>query len=116
MISTSHMEVGICIRREGLTLRRYHAALDYHNAPLFLAQAIPQLTKRITNQTHKAPNTPNAGKLVPFAGYSMPIQYKDSIMDSTTWCRQHASLFDVSHMCGLTLKASGWGDWQHADC
>jgi hypothetical protein len=42
--------------------------------------------------------------MVPFAGWAMPIQYKDSIMESTTWCRQHASLFDVSHMCGLTLK------------
>ncbi len=45
-----------------------------------------------------------AGKMVPFAGWSMPIQYKDSIMDSTKWCRSNASLFDVSHMCGLTLK------------
>ena len=27
-------------------------------------------------------------KMVPFAGYSMPIQYKDSIMDSTTYCRE----------------------------
>jgi len=43
-------------------------------------------------------------KMVPFAGYSMPIQYKDSIMESTIWCREHASVFDVSHMCGLTLK------------
>jgi len=42
--------------------------------------------------------------MVPFAGWSMPIQYKDSIMESTIWCREHASLFDVSHMCGLTLK------------
>ncbi|MEW5301921.1 MAG: hypothetical protein WDW36_004745 [Sanguina aurantia] len=46
----------------------------------------------------------HGGKMVPFAGWSMPIQYKDSIMDSTTHCRQHASVFDVSHMCGLTLK------------
>jgi len=46
----------------------------------------------------------NGGKMVPFAGWSMPIQYKDSIMDSTLHCRQHASIFDVSHMCGLTLK------------
>lgn len=44
------------------------------------------------------------GKMVPFAGWSMPIQYKDSIMDSTKWCRTNASLFDVSHMCGLTLE------------
>jgi aminomethyltransferase len=42
--------------------------------------------------------------MVPFAGWSMPIQYKDSIMDATNHCRTHASLFDVSHMCGLTLK------------
>jgi hypothetical protein len=41
--------------------------------------------------------------MVPFAGWSMPIQYKDSIMDSTIWCRQHASVFDVAHMCGLSL-------------
>ncbi|GFH12225.1 aminomethyltransferase, mitochondrial [Haematococcus lacustris] len=46
----------------------------------------------------------HGGKMVPFAGWSMPIQYKDSIMDSTTHCRTHASIFDVSHMCGFTLK------------
>ena len=34
----------------------------------------------------------------------MPIQYSDSIMDSSKWCRTDASLFDVSHMCGLTLS------------
>ncbi len=45
-----------------------------------------------------------AGKMVPFAGWSMPIQYKDSIMDATKHCREHGSIFDVSHMCGLTLK------------
>jgi aminomethyltransferase len=46
----------------------------------------------------------NGGKMVPFAGWSMPIQYQDSIMESTIHCRTHASVFDVSHMCGLTLK------------
>jgi len=44
------------------------------------------------------------GKMVPFAGWSMPIQYKDSIMESTINCRAAGSLFDVSHMCGLSLK------------
>ncbi|XP_074270134.1 aminomethyltransferase, mitochondrial [Silene latifolia] len=48
----------------------------------------------------------NGGKMVPFAGYSMPIQYKDSIMDSTVNCRENGSLFDVAHMCGLSLKGS----------
>lgn len=45
-----------------------------------------------------------AGKMVPFAGWAMPIQYADSIMDATQHCRKNASIFDVSHMCGLTLK------------
>jgi aminomethyltransferase len=34
----------------------------------------------------------------------MPIQYKDSIMEATEWCRTKCSVFDVSHMCGLTLS------------
>ncbi|CAO2842512.1 unnamed protein product [Amaranthus hypochondriacus] len=45
----------------------------------------------------------NGGKMVPFAGWSMPIQYKDSIMNSTVNCRENGSLFDVAHMCGLSL-------------
>jgi aminomethyltransferase len=45
----------------------------------------------------------NGGKMVPFAGWSMPIQYADSIMDSTLNCRANGGLFDVSHMCGLSL-------------
>lgn len=49
----------------------------------------------------------HGGKMVPFAGWSMPIQYKDSIMESTKWCRTNGSLFDVSHMCGLTFKVRG---------
>jgi len=53
----------------------------------------------------------HGGKMVPFAGWEMPIQYKDSIMDSTKHCRTGASLFDVSHMCGLSLKARVAWDW-----
>ncbi len=34
----------------------------------------------------------------------MPIQYKDSIIEATNHCRTKASLFDVSHMLGITLK------------
>jgi len=48
------------------------------------------------------------GKLVDFAGYAMPVQYTKaglphtlSIIDSTKWTRESASLFDVSHMCSI---------------
>ena len=36
-------------------------------------------------------------RMVPFAGYAMPIQY-DGIIAEHQWTRTHAGLFDVSHM------------------
>ena len=37
-------------------------------------------------------------KMVPFAGYEMPVQYALGVMKEHLWTRQHAGLFDVSHM------------------
>nr|WP_233543226.1 glycine cleavage system aminomethyltransferase GcvT [Sphingomonas edaphi] len=37
------------------------------------------------------------GRMVPFAGYEMPVQY-EGIMAEHLWVREHAGLFDVSHM------------------
>ena len=45
-------------------------------------------------------------RMVPFAGYAMPIQY-DGIMAEHAWTREHAGLFDVSHMGQLTLAGEG---------
>ena len=42
------------------------------------------------------------GKMVPFGGYSMPVQYSDlSVGESHKWTREKASLFDVGHMYAL---------------
>lgn len=38
------------------------------------------------------------GKMVPFAGYDMPVQYPLGIMGEHKHCRAKAGLFDVSHM------------------
>ena len=38
------------------------------------------------------------GRLVPFAGYSMPVQYPAGIVKEHQAVRNHAGLFDVSHM------------------
>ncbi len=38
------------------------------------------------------------GKMVPFAGYEMPVQYPSGILAEHKWTREHAGLFDVSHM------------------
>ncbi|XP_017578701.2 aminomethyltransferase, mitochondrial [Pygocentrus nattereri] len=45
------------------------------------------------------------GKMVEFAGWSMPVQYKDSHIASHLHTRQHCSIFDVSHM--LQTKVYG---------
>ncbi|MDP9424167.1 MAG: glycine cleavage system aminomethyltransferase GcvT [Pseudomonadota bacterium] len=39
----------------------------------------------------------HGGRMVPFAGYEMPVQY-EGIMAEHLWAREHAGLFDVSHM------------------
>ncbi len=37
-------------------------------------------------------------KVVPFAGWEMPVQYTDGIRAEHQFVRQHAGIFDVSHM------------------
>lgn len=42
-------------------------------------------------------------KFVPFAGWSMPVQYAAGVMAEHLWCRSKAGLFDVSHMGQVRL-------------
>lgn len=37
-------------------------------------------------------------RMVPFAGYLMPVQYPEGILAEHNWTRTNAGLFDVSHM------------------
>ena len=43
-------------------------------------------------------------KMVPFAGYEMPVQYPLGVMKEHLWTREHAGLFDVSHMGQVILR------------
>ena len=57
------------------------------------------------------------GRMVPFGGYNLPVQYPMGIMAEHKWTREHAGLFDVSHMgpSFLTLAApSGDAEADHA--
>lgn len=45
-------------------------------------------------------------RMVEFAGYHMPIQY-EGIMAEHLWTREHAGLFDVSHMGQLVFTGEG---------
>ncbi|XP_015784994.1 aminomethyltransferase, mitochondrial [Tetranychus urticae] len=69
----------------------------------------PTLKVTPLNQFH----IKNGGKMVPFAGYSMPVLYSDlSINDSHLHTRSKASLFDVSHM--LQTRVYGKDRFQFA--
>ena len=44
-------------------------------------------------------------KMVPFAGYEMPVQYATGVLKEHLHTRSSTGLFDVSHMGQLTLRA-----------
>ena len=59
-----------------------------------------QVQKTALYNVHK-----NLGaKFVPFAGYEMPIQYKDGIVKEHISTRTYAGFFDVSHMGQFFLE------------
>jgi aminomethyltransferase len=45
------------------------------------------------------------GKMVPFAGYEMPVQYAPGVLREHLHTRSAAGLFDVSHMGQIALRA-----------
>ena len=53
----------------------------------------PALGKLPLDEWHRG----QGGRMVPFAGYEMPVQY-EGIMAEHLWVRENAGLFDVSHM------------------
>ena len=76
-------------------------------------QAPTDLKTVVLNDKHIA----LGGRMVPFSGYSLPVQYPAGIMAEHKWTREHAGLFDVSHMGPSFLvldEKSGDGDADHA--
>jgi aminomethyltransferase len=57
------------------------------------------------------------GRIVPFGGYALPVQYPTGIMAEHKWTRENAGLFDVSHMGPSFLELNnptGDADADHA--
>lgn len=46
-------------------------------------------------------------KMVPFAGYAMPVQYPDGVLKEHLHTRAQAGLFDVSHMGQVVARGAG---------
>ena len=66
----------------------------------------PEIKHTIFHDYHVAAG----GKMVPFGGWGMPVQYdgpeKGGIMKSHLHCRESAGLFDVSHMLGVVIRGA----------
>lgn len=54
------------------------------------------------NAAHRA----LGAKMVPFAGYDMPVQYPTGVLTEHVWTRENAGLFDVSHMGQALIVAA----------
>ena len=50
----------------------------------------------------------HGAKMVPFAGYEMPVQYPMGVMQEHLHTRGKAGLFDVSHMGQVILRGSSY--------
>ena len=60
----------------------------------------PRLKRTPLHALHVA----RGGKMVPFAGYEMPVQYPTGVLKEHLHTRSHAGLFDVSHMGQIVLR------------
>lgn len=67
-----------------------------------LGTASPPLETLPLDAWHRS----RGGRMVPFAGYEMPVQY-EGIIAEHLWTRENAGLFDVSHMGQLLVHGPG---------
>jgi aminomethyltransferase len=56
-----------------------------------------------------------SARMTPFAGYDMPVQYPAGILKEHLWTREHAGVFDVSHMGPAFLELAGRSGDPEAD-
>jgi aminomethyltransferase len=69
---------------------------------------MPSQSNDLTLPLH-ALHLEQGAKMVPFAGYAMPLNYPAGILAEHRWCRSAAALFDVSHMGQLLVKGQESG-------
>jgi len=72
---------------------------EVHPGPTEAPQPLETLP---LDQWHRA----RGARMVPFAGYEMPVQY-EGIIAEHLWTRENAGLFDVSHMGQLLIHGRG---------
>jgi aminomethyltransferase len=76
-------------------------SLRNREGSVMLAREQPSALKRTPlHALHLA----RGGKMVPFAGYDMPVQYSAGVLREHLHTRKSAGLFDVSHMGQIALR------------
>ena len=73
------------------------------------AAAEETMSENLTTPLH-ALHLSLGARMVPFAGYDMPLQYPTGILSEHLHTRAAAGLFDVSHMGQVVLRPSR-GSW-----
>src|SRR3984893_16181658 len=74
---------------------------ENREGPVMLAREAENTLKRTPLY---ALHAARGGKMVPFAGYEMPVQYAAGVLREHLHTRQSAGLFDVSHMGQIALS------------
>jgi glycine cleavage system T protein (aminomethyltransferase) len=83
--------------------------------PLILRLLLPHLGNLLMNEsTAVVKDTPLCqnhialgARMVPFAGWNMPVQYTEGIISEHNHTREQVSLFDICHMGEFRLTGSG---------
>ncbi len=78
------------------------ACMDWHHLE-FVRMSEPVSSGPLLQTPLHALHLSLGARMVPFAGYEMPVQYPTGIMAEHRACRESAALFDVSHMGQLRL-------------
>lgn len=55
-------------------------------------------------------------KMVEFAGYEMPVNYKEGILKEHLFCREKSGLFDVSHMGQVKIRGKNAQEFVEKIC
>ena len=65
-----------------------------------MEEQVSNLNKTVLFDWHRV----RGAKIVPFAGYHMPVYYGNGILKEHLHTRRKVSLFDISHMGQIELK------------
>ncbi len=66
---------------------------------------LPRETESLERTPLYALHVARGGRMVPFAGYEMPVQFSTGVLKEHLHTRERAGLFDVSHMGQIALRA-----------